>query len=284
MVIPIYDDEPLRFIKRPIVNWSLIALNLLVFVLVNSQIFGDPLMLVRGFALIPRVLFGEAQLADWVIGPPAPLTLVTSLFFHSSIWHIASNMLFLYVFGDNVEDAMGSLHYLLFYLCCGVTAGVFYIYSAPDSIMPLIGASSAISGVCVAFLLLFPKTTIGGVFPPLTMVLQPVWLMTIITGAPRRAVLGLKPPLFVFHASALLFIGAWMLIQVINASLGDGGHVAWMSHIGGIVVGLILTPLFKRRSLPLFGGGPSPSPVAPAETSPEAMASGAPSDEPTQEG
>ena len=165
-------------------------------------------------------------------------------------------MLFLYVFGDNVEDAMGSLHYLLFYLCCGVTAGVFYIYSAPDSVTPLIGASSAISGVCVAFLLLYPKTTIGGVFPPLTMILQPVWLLALVTGAPRRAVLGLKPPLFVFHASALLFIGAWILIQMINASLGDGGHVAWMSHVGGIVVGLILTPLFKRRSLPLLGGGP----------------------------
>ena len=108
MVIPIYDDEPLRFIRRPVVNWSLIVINLFVFVVLNSQIFGDPLMLARGFALVPRVLFGEAQLAEWMVGPPAPLTLVTSLFFHSSIWHIVSNMLFLYVFGDNVEDAMGS--------------------------------------------------------------------------------------------------------------------------------------------------------------------------------
>ena len=71
----------------------------------------------------PRVLFGEANLADWIVGPPPAATLVTSLFFHSSLLHLASNMLFLYVFGDNVEDAMGSLHYLLFYLCCGVTAG-----------------------------------------------------------------------------------------------------------------------------------------------------------------
>lgn len=257
MVIPIYDDEPLRFIKRPVVNWSLIIINLLVFVVVNSHILGDPLTIVRGFALVPRVLFGEAQLADWMVGPPAPLTLVTSLFFHSSIWHIASNMLFLYVFGDNVEDAMGSLHYLLFYLCCGVSAGVFYSYSAPDSITPLIGASSAISGVCVAFLLLYPRTTIGGVFPPLTMILQPFWVLGLVTGASRPSLLGLKPPLFVFHASALLFIGAWMLIQLINASLGDGGRVAWMSHIGGIVVGLVLTPLFKRRSLPLLGAAPS---------------------------
>ncbi len=278
MVIPIYDDEPLRFIRRPVVNWSLIVLNLLVFVVVNSQIFGDPLTLARGFALVPRVLFGEAQLADWMVGPPAPLTLVTSLFFHSSIWHIVNNMLFLYVFGDNVEDAMGSLHYLLFYLCCGVAAGVFYIYSAPDSITPLIGASSAISGVCVAFLLLYPKTTIGGVFPPLTMVLQPAWLLGVIAGAPRMSLLGLKPPLFVFHASALLFIGAWILIQLINASLGEGGRVAWMSHIGGIVVGLVLTPLFKRRSMPLLGGVPSGGRMASGEPPPP------PAEPPSSEG
>ena len=278
MVIPIYDDEPLRFIRRPVVNWSLILINLLVFVVVNSQIFGDPLTLARGFALVPRVLFGEAQLADWMVGPPAPLTLVTSLFFHSSIWHIASNMLFLYVFGDNVEDAMGSLHYLLFYLCCGVAAGVFYCYSAPDSITPLIGASSAISGVCVAFLLLYPRTTIGGVFPPLTMILQPVWLLGIVTGTSKPTLLGLKPPLFVFHASAMLFIGAWMLIQLINASLGEGGRVAWMSHIGGIVVGLVLTPMFKRRSLPLLGGVPSGGRMASGEPPPQTPAEPPPSE------
>lgn len=111
------------------------------------------------------------------------------------------------------------------------------------------------------------------------MILQPVWLLGLVTGAPRQSVLGLKPPLFVFHASALLFIGAWILIQLINASLGDGGRVAWMSHIGGIVVGLILTPLFKRRSLPLLGGGPTGARVAADDTSPQT-----PRDPPAPEG
>jgi membrane associated rhomboid family serine protease len=158
---------------------------------------------------------------------------------------------------------MGSLHYLLFYLCCGATAGVFYVYATPDSITPLIGASSAISGVCIAFFLLYPRATIGGVFPPLTMILQPVWLLSAMIGRPRRSILGLRAPLFVFHASALLFIGAWLLIQLLNATLGEGGHVAWMSHIGGIVAGLILTPLFKRRGLPLFDHAPpSAGPVS----------------------
>jgi len=266
MVMPLYDDAPMRHLRRPIVNWTLIALNVLVFLLVYSEALGDPLTVIRGFAVIPRVLFGEAKLADWVIGPPAPLTLVTSLFFHSSVLHIASNMLFLYVFGDNVEDAMGSLHYLLFYLSCGIGAGVFYVYTAPDSIAPLIGASSAISGVCVAFLLLYPRATVTGFFPPLTMLLAPVWFIALFDRSrpPNRRILGLTPPLFSFHASALLFIGAWILIQLLNAAGGGEGRIAWMAHVGGIVVGLILTPLFKRRSHPLFDRGPRKPPSPPS--------------------
>ena len=254
MVIPLYDDAPLRHLRQPIVNWTLIALNVIVFLLVYSEAFGDPLTIMRGFAIIPRVLFGEAELADWIVGPPAPATLLTSLFFHSSLLHIVSNMLFLYVFGDNVEDAMGSLHYLLFYLCCGGVAGAFYVYATPHSITPLVGASSAISGVCVAVLLLYPRATIAGFFPPL---------------------FGLKPPLFVFHASAFLFIGAWILLQLLNASWGGGeSHVAWMAHVGGIVAGLVLTPIFKRRSQPLFDRAPPGPPKAPPPSAPETPAPG----------
>ena len=270
MVIPIYDDLPLRHIRWPSVNWFLIGINIFSFFLVYSEVFGDPLTVIRGFAVIPRVLFGDAQLADWIIGPPAPLTLITSLFFHSSFLHLVGNMLFLYVFGDNVEDAMGSFYYLLFYLCCCVTAGVFYIYSTPDSITPLVGASSAISGVCAAFLLLHPRATIAGVFPPLTMVLQPLWLISIMVGKRKGSIFGLHAPLFVFHASALLFIGAWMLIQLMNASLGGLGHVAWMAHIGGIAAGLILTPFFKRRNQPMFHRlPPGPSEGKQTGTSPQ---------------
>jgi membrane associated rhomboid family serine protease len=266
MVIPLYDDAPLRHLKRPIVNWCLIALNVFIFLVVQSEVLGDPLTIMRGFAIIPRVLFGEAALADWIVGPPAPATLVTSLFFHSSWLHLGSNMLFLYVFGDNVEDAMGSLHYLLFYLCCGVVAGVFYIYATPHSITPLVGASSAISGVCAAFLLLYPRATVAGVFPPLSFAMFPFWLVTLAdkSRSPTRPLFGLRPPLFVFHASAFLFIGAWIALQLINASWGGGeSRVAWMAHVGGIVAGLVLTPIFKRRRHRLFDrSAHRPPPVA----------------------
>jgi membrane associated rhomboid family serine protease len=168
-------------------------------------------------------------------------------------------MLFLYVFGDNVEDAMGSLHYLLFYLCCGVVAGVFYVYATPHSITPLVGASGAISGVCAAFLLLYPRATVTGFFPPLTIVMLPYWFMTLAekSGPALRPIFGLKPPLFSFHATGVLFIGAWIALQLLNASWGGGeSHVAWMAHVGGIVAGLVLTPIFKRRSHKLFDRGP----------------------------
>lgn len=224
MVMPLHDDAGMKYQRWPWGNFALIAINVVVFLLVYSGWFGDPLTVIRGFAIIPRVLFGEAELAKWIAGPPAPLTLVTALFFHSGFFHIAGNMLFLYVFGDNVEDAMGSFYYLLFYLSCGISAGFVFIYADPDSISPLIGASGAISGVCAAFLLLYPHATIfgliGGVLP--------------------------------IHASAWMFVGTWIALQVVNAMFSDGGHVAWVAHVGGIAAGLAITPLFKRRNVRLF--------------------------------
>lgn len=242
MVMPLHDDAPLRFLRVPIVNYGLIAANILIFLAVSSEMLGAPINIFRGFGVVPSILFGEARLADWMIAPPAPLTLVTSLFFHSSLWHLGGNMLFLYVFGDNVEDAMGSLYYLLFYLCCGVGAGVFFVYAAqyfePHLATPLVGASGAISGVCAAFLLLYPNATIFG-----------------LAG-------GFIP----IHASASMFVGTWILLQGLNALFGEAGHVAWTAHVGGILAGLIFTPIFKRRRLRLldFGADASKRRTVPA--------------------
>ena len=220
MVIPLSDNAELKFLRRPVVNWALIFINVAVFLIVRSEIFGDPLTVIRGFALIPRVLFGEAQLAKWIVGPPAPLTLITSLFFHSGWLHLIGNMLFLYVLGDNVEDAMGSLHYLLFYLTCGVASGVIFAYAAPETITPLVGASGAISGVCAAYLMLYPRATIFGL-----------------------------AAIFPIRAPAWMFVGAWIVLQIVHVLFGEQDHVAWIAHLGGIVAGLLLTPMFRRASL-----------------------------------
>lgn len=225
MVLPLHDDAPLKYVRRPVVNWLLLATNIAVFIGVWGEFFGDPLTVTRGFGLIPAVLFGEAQLARWIVSPPAPFTLVTSMFFHSGLGHIAGNMVFLYVFGDNVEDAMGSFRYLVFYLLCGVFAGLFFAVGAPYTVTPLIGASGAISGVCAAYLLLYPRSSIFGL------------------------VAGIIP----IHAPAFLFVGTWILLQFFNAFSGGQGHVGWWAHVGGIVAGLAFTPWFKRRSVRLLG-------------------------------
>lgn len=251
MVMPLHDDAGMKYLRRPVVNWTLIALNVLVFLIVSFERFGDPLTVMRGFAIIPAVLFGEAELAKWIFGPPAPLTLLTSLFFHSGFFHLVGNMLFLYVFGDNVEDAMGSLHYLLFYLACGVAAGVFFAYAAPHTIIPLVGASGAISGVCAAFLLLYPHATI----------------------------FGLAAGIFPIHASAWAFVGTWIALQFLNAIFVEGGSTAWLAHVGGIFAGLALTPVFKRRSVRLLARRPSAPPPARAEPG-EPPDAGPPGDEP----
>jgi len=232
MVMPLHDDAGMKYQRWPVVNFALIAINIVVFLVVWSGLFGDPLTVLRGFAIIPRVLFGEAQLAPWIVGPPAPYTLITGLFFHSGFFHIAGNMLFLYVFGDNVEDAMGSTFYLLFYMCCGISSGFVFIYANPDDITPLVGASGAISGVCAAFLLLYPHATIFGL------------------------VGGIIP----IHASAFMFVGTWIALQMIHALFSDGGHVAWVAHVGGVAAGLVFTPLFKRRRVKLFARA-EPRPV-----------------------
>lgn len=228
MVLPLHDDTPLQYVRRPFVNWSLIAINIAVFVAVFSESFGDPLTVIRGFGLIPAVLFGRAELAPWIFTPGADWTVATSLFFHSGLGHLAGNMIFLYVFGDNVEDGMGSVPYLLFYLLCGVSAGLLFAYGAPLTLHPLVGASGAISGVCAAFILLYPRSTIFGL------------------------VAGIIP----IHAPASLFVGTWIVFQLFYALTDDQGQVGWWAHVGGILAGLALTPLFKRRDVCWFGPKP----------------------------
>jgi len=201
--------------------WSatnvLIALNLIVFCLIESHIFGDPLAIKRGFGLIPRVLFGEAELR--IPHAPAALTLLTSMFLHSGLLHIFSNMAFLFIFGSAVEAAMDSFFFLLFYLSCGVAAALVLAYAAPQSVTPYIGASGAISGVCAAYLLLYARSALSGLSGGL---------------------------LTSFHAQAWLLVGGWILLQFYDLIFVEQTHVAFVAHVGGIVAGLAWTPLFKR--------------------------------------
>ena len=224
MFVPLYDGVPLRYLQFPIGNWSIIAINIVVFLLVQAA--PDANRLETALGAIPAVLFGTATLSpDLAIVPP-PVTLLTGMFVHANIGHILGNMLFLWVFGDNVEDAMGSVRYIAFYLLCGIIAALTFAAMVPTGQSPLIGASGAISGVAAAYLLLYPKARIWGfVFIP--------WL-----------------PL---HIPASWFVGIWIFLQVLSAFLSQGSDIGWWAHLGGIGAGCLLVTLFKRREVALFG-------------------------------
>ncbi len=156
---------------------------------------------------------------------PLWITFFTSMFLHGGLLHLAGNLWFLWIFGDNVEDAMGKVRFAFFYVLSGLAAALAQMLSAPDSSIPMVGASGAISGVLGAYLVLYPQGR----------VLTLVWFLYFIR--------------FV-EMPALIYLGLWFLLQLVSASLGGslGGGVAWMAHIGGFLAGVLLVRIFTRPS------------------------------------
>jgi membrane associated rhomboid family serine protease len=223
MFIPLHDDAPLRIIRFQLVNGALIAVNVLV-LLYSHLILGgageEQFQMVTG--IIPAVLYDRAALPTDLVHIPEQLTLVTYMFVHADWFHLLTNMLFLWVFGDNVEDAYGHVGYLVYYLFCGVAAGFIHAVMFPNSEMPLIGASGAVSGVLAAYLVLFPRAR--------------VWILVLFR-------LPLRLP-------AALVLIAWIVVQVVSLfALTDDESVsvAWWAHIGGFATGLVITLLLRSR-------------------------------------
>jgi membrane associated rhomboid family serine protease len=243
MVFPLYDDNSDR-LTTPVVNYAIIAANILVFVFLqqlgsNEQFtyaFSTvPLEIITGHDVVtPSRMLIEPMTGQRLLVPglePTPfsvyLTLITSMFMHGGIAHIAGNMLFLWIFGDNIEDRMGHLRYLVFYLLCGVIASLAHVFitaafaANPSSLMvPSLGASGAISGVLGGYILLFPKRRVT------------VILLRFLTDVP-----------------AYVAIGIWFAFQLISGlgMLGGGsqqGGVAYAAHVGGFVAGLVLIKFF----------------------------------------
>jgi membrane associated rhomboid family serine protease len=223
-MIPISDDNPARL--TPVVNWSIILVCIAVFFWqVLSQTEDDPLLI--SYAFVPRDFFAGAggSFAPWE-------SLFTSMFMHGGFFHLGGNMLYLWIFGNNVEDAMGHPRYVLFYLACGVAAALTEGFLQPDLAVPMLGASGAISGVLAAYVLIFPRARVT-VIIPLGILLYPVKI------------------------SAFYVVGFWFLLQLLNVFTvvpGAMGGTAWGAHIGGFIAGLALTPLLSR--FPLFGRQP----------------------------
>jgi membrane associated rhomboid family serine protease len=225
MFIPLHDDNPLKIIRFQYVTVALIAICVAVFLYQLSLGKGDGRIFVFSFGAIPAVVFGEVTLPDGFTHAPAALSLVTSMFLHGGFMHLAGNMLFLWVLGDNVEDAMGHKRFIVFYLLAGIAAALAHGLADPSSKVPMIGASGGISGVMGAYLVLHPKARIKVLVSYFL-----VWL------------------------PAYVVLGAWIGLQFVSATLGPGGAggVAWWAHIGGFFAGMALIFPMRNKGVPLF--------------------------------
>ncbi len=243
MLLPIGDDNRDRQIT-PVVNYLFIIVN--IFVFIYWQRLGTDIHFTFGYATVPAEILtghdivthsrtihdpvsGQAITMPGLQSTPIPvyLTLVTSMFMHGGIAHIAGNMLYLWIFGDNLENVMGHARYFVFYMLCGIIAGLSHVFSAAwlnqSTLVPSLGASGAISGVLGGYILLFPGRSVH------------VWVLLGIISLP-----------------ALLVVGLWFIFQLINGMGMLGGNeaaggVAYAAHIGGFVSGLLLVKLFVRN-------------------------------------
>jgi len=228
-MIPIKDINPVRI--TPFVNWTLIAACILIFFWQVSLGPDGMLAALHAFGMIPAVLFGEAQLAPDLRMVPAPLTLITSMFLHGGWMHLIGNMLYLWVFGNNIEDRLGHARYLGFYIGCGLVAAISQIVPEPYSTTPMVGASGAISGVLGAYLVFYPTARV--------VVLIPLFFVFF---------------LHELRAGWLLLI--WFAFQILSAlaAPSSGGVVAWWAHIGGFVAGMVVALAVARRSRRRYRG------------------------------
>ena len=235
--IPVSDDNPLRSIRVPGVTYGLIATNVVLFALqVIGTADGGAAML-ASFALVPSELFhvavpgGVEPIPGGAVVVPAWLTLITYQFLHGGILHLFFNMLFLWVFGDNVEDAMGHVRFLVFYLLSGVAGGLAHAFFMPGSSLPLVGASGAIAGVIAAYLMLHPRVR--------------VWVLAF-------RIVPLRLP-------AAVVLGVWALWQVAMVVAATSDGTAWWAHVGGMTAGAVLVLFMRRPGVPLFDGAMSGS-------------------------
>ena len=223
-MFPIRDENPTH--RTPVVTIALIAANVLVFI---WQLLLPPrgaAAAVYSLGLIPAVLFGSVELPAEIRTVPTALTPLTSMFLHGGFLHLAGNMLYLWVFGDNIEDRMGRGRFLVFYVLCGIAAALAQALPDPRSEIPMIGASGAVSGVLGAYLLLYPR-------------------------APVLVVIPLLIVLYTVHVPALIVLGLWFVGQLLSslAQQGEAG-VAFRAHVGGFLAGLLLIRLFARSRRP----------------------------------
>jgi membrane associated rhomboid family serine protease len=249
MLVPLHDlDNPVRHIKRPFVNWALIAASVIVFAALQSGLVIDA-RVGEAFVVLAGVIPLEIATSEQVVADarlvPETLTLLTYMFLHAGWLHLGGNMLFLWILGDNVEDSMGHGRYLVFYLLCGIAGGLGHVFIHPLSADPLIGASGAVAGIVVAYLLLHPG----------------VHLWCLLGRFPLRL-------------RAKYALGGWALMQLAFAVLLTDDGTAWWAHVGGMAAGAALIVVMRRPGVPLLGNAAAGQDATPS-------LQGAPLDSPT---
>jgi membrane associated rhomboid family serine protease len=220
MVMPLYDDNPFTQAVKPIITWCLIAANLGVFFyeIGASQLAVE--RVIDTFSLTPAAFIGEIAARGSV---PAFATLITYQFFHADLMHLLGNMIFLWVFGDDIERALGRLRYLSFYLLSGVIGGLVFVANEPHSRIELIGASGAIAGVVIGYVMLRPCAKI-------------------------TVLLGIIP----LRIGAYWVVGLFVILQLWNLGSASKSDVAYWCHFGGMLAGAVLFPLMRPPGVKLF--------------------------------
>ena len=216
-MIPLKDDNPTK--SFPFVTIALIVCNVVVFAY-QVSLGNASENFIMEFAAVPYEIVNMIDVNP-LTSVPIPATPFTSMFIHANLLHLGGNMLYLWIFGNNIEDRLGYFRFIVFYILCGIIATGTHIFNAPQSTIPLVGASGAIAGVLGAYLLLYPKANVH------TLIFIVIFIKVI------------KVP-------AILLLSFWFLIQVLNSG-GAGGGVAWFAHIGGFVAGFFLVKLFIKN-------------------------------------
>lgn len=223
MLLPLKDENPT--LSFPFLTILIIVINVLIFFYQQSLSLTEGQHFILKWGAVPyQIVHGE--IIHVPLSIPAPLTIFSSMFLHGGFWHLGGNMLYLWIFGNNIEDTLGHARFLIFYFLAGALAALTQIFSDPSSPLPMVGASGAVSGILGAYLLLFP-------------------------GARILTLLLLFPFLRLIHLPAILVLGLWFLFQLLGLGMGKISNVAFAAHIGGFISGLlvvkILAPYKPKR-------------------------------------
>ena len=222
-MIPLKDDNPTS--KKPIVTYFIIGICVLVFLIqLSSQSYRTG-QLFYSYGLIPSVLTGLNQLPTDLYVIPGWLTIFTSMFMHGGFMHLIGNMLYMWIFADNIEDSLGPRKFIIFYLLSGIGAAMSQVLIDTDSQVPMVGASGAIGGVLGAYLINYPKAKV--------LVLIPFGFFSQL-----------------IKIKAIYVLGFWFILQFVNSSMvsTQGGGVAYAAHIGGFISGVILILFFNKKN------------------------------------